>query len=692
MEKKWLALSVAALMAVQPVAGVLASVENASLSSGGGGSAPVLQTFAGAAEAAQAAVDALTATNDTTADDIMTAVTEAITLEGVTAAWSEEHAFAKTEATTEAAGSITGEITLTREIEATEETEATTETATVTVNLTIAQLQEETPATLAEVKTAVETALAAYKVDNTLQTEEEVKTAVLTHVTNTATALLETVTAAWAKTEEETPQDDVAVVLPTTEKDGSVVGNIVLSKPGEVTDGQVGFIDQEGDDTTLVVNPETVTVAVSLTIEKIVQQSEDLLAAKKKAESELARLTLTNSSQADKLLLALSEEINNSDVKLTWQDTDKFQVTPATTEETGKITGTILLSLRGQTQQIKVEKEIAPLAKNQIDTREAVRRAESRLKALKTTVDTDDKDINKLFRDLFVGTYIGYRWGTGSQERYEKVISTTSRMGKITGVMYVYEVIDENEAGDVTSELPIEIELSLPKKTTTNTGGSNSSSSKNNTNSFIASGNNDTNTVPTNPVDTTPTTPQKKQFADLGRYGWAQTQIDALVEKGVINGVSDTEFAPANNIKRADFLVMAMRLAGLNDTPTDNFADIPADSYYYNAVGIAKQLGITSGAGNNQFLPETNITRQDMFVLAYNLLKNQGVITADADLSKLDSFTDAADVADYAKTAIAALLENGFINGDDANCINPGNNATRAESAVFLFNVSKSME
>ena len=751
MEKKWLALSVAALMAVQPVAGVLAEKDmvhreiteksytpmvdikmdwltaisdhvlvtvittgdaavngidpsgiayinqdatggTTLIRSGGGGSAPVLQTFAGAAEAAQAAVDALTATNDTTADDIMTAVTEAITLEGVTAAWSQEegHGFTKTEATTEAAGSITGEITLTLETEAGEGTEATTETATVTVDLEIAQLQEEKPATLEEVKTAVETALKAYKVDNALDTEEKVKTAVLTHVTETATALLETVTAAWAKTTDETPQDDVKVVLPTTEKDGSVVGNIVLSKPGEVTDGQVGFIDQEGGDTTLEVNPETAIVAVSLPIEKIVQQSEDLLAAKKKAESELARLTLTNSSQADKLLLALSEEINNSDVKLIWQDTDTFQVTPATTEETGKITGTILLSLRGQTQQIKVEKEIAPLGKNQIDTREAVRRAENRLKALKTTVDTDDADINKLFRDLFVGTYIGYRWGTGSQERYEKVVSTTSRMGKITGVMYVYEVIDENETGDVTSELPVEIELSLPKKTTSNSNSS-SSSNKNNNNSFIATGNNGTTTAPVDPVEPTPTTPQKKQFSDLDRYGWAQTQIDALVEKGVINGVSDTEFAPANNIKRADFLVMAMRLAGLNDTPADNFADIPADSYYYNAVGIAKQLGITSGAGNNQFLPETNITRQDMFVLAYNLLKNQGVITADADLSKLDSFADAADVADYARTAIAALLENGFINGDDANCINPRNNATRAESAVFLFNVSKSM-
>ena len=274
--------------------------------------------------------------------------------------------------------------------------------------------------------------------------------------------------------------------------------------------------------------------------------------------------------------------------------------------------------------------------------------------------------------------------------------STTSQMGRITGTVYVYEIIDtDSEEGDVTSELPVRINLYLPKRTS---NGSSSSSSGSGSGGNRYTNTNNTYTVPGNTTvddntddENNTSTPQKKQFADLGNYAWAQAQIDALVEKGVINGVSDTEFAPANNIKRADFLVMAMRLAGLNDTPTDNFADVSAGSYYYNAVGIAKQLGITSGAGNNQFLPETNITRQDMFVLAYNLLKNQGVITTDADVSVLDSFADAADVADYAKVAVATLMENGFINGDDANRINPVNNATRAESAVFLYNVSQKM-
>lgn len=785
MEKKWLALSVAALLAVQPMAGVMASNGGNSGSGGPGGSnVSVFISLDSAAEAAQDAVDALEATNEITADEILAVVTEIVAPTGIEAEWTTP--FEKTDATADASGSVTGEITLTWE----------EETAKVTVDLVIAQLEEEEsplaeakaaaeaalaelevnntlaadavkaavleavqtvvgadvqaawakkadsedddvtvtlaaslkagsvkgnilltagdatetvavdlaiaalPAeTLEQVAGAVETALGSYKVANTLETEEAVKEAVLTYVTEQVNGMMKGVTTAWAqRTSGEEVVDDVAVVLPTTEKAGSVNGFIELSKPGEVTDETIAFLDQDGSDTTLTTDADVETAIVEvkdLTIDQIVEENEDLLAAKQEVEEALEDLTLTNSSQEEKLLAVLKEAVTNSDVDLTWSKTEGFHVEPATTSETGLITGTILISLRGQSQQVVIEKEIAKLAENQIDTQEAADRIEKELESFETSINTDEDDVNSMLRNLFVGTYIGYRWGTSSQERFEKVASTTSQMGRITGTVYVYEIIDtDSEEGDVTSELPVRINLYLPKRTSNGSGSGSGSGSggnryTNTNNTYTVPGN---TTVDDNTDDENNTsTPQKKQFADLGNYAWAQAQIDALVEKGVINGVSDTEFAPANNIKRADFLVMAMRLAGLNDTPTDNFADVPAGSYYYNAVGIAKQLGITSGAGNNQFLPETNITRQDMFVLAYNLLKNQGVITTDADVSVLDSFADAADVADYAKVAVATLMENGFINGDDANRINPVNNATRAESAVFLYNVSQKM-
>ena len=52
---------------------------------------------------------------------------------------------------------------------------------------------------------------------------------------------------------------------------------------------------------------------------------------------------------------------------------------------------------------------------------------------------------------------------------------------------------------------------------------------------------------------TTPTTPEKTEtFTDLENHAWAKDSIYALKAKGIISGVSETEFAPANNIKRGD--------------------------------------------------------------------------------------------------------------------------------------------
>ena len=69
-----------------------------------------------------------------------------------------------------------------------------------------------------------------------------------------------------------------------------------------------------------------------------------------------------------------------------------------------------------------------------------------------------------------------------------------------------------------------------------------------------------------------------------------------LKNKGIISGISETEYAPANNIKRGDFILILTRMLSINDSFTENFADVPTTSYYYNAIGSAKATGIAHGA------------------------------------------------------------------------------------------------
>jgi len=172
-------------------------------------------------------------------------------------------------------------------------------------------------------------------------------------------------------------------------------------------------------------------------------------------------------------------------------------------------------------------------------------------------------------------------------------------------------------------------------------------------------------------------------FTDIDGYPWAANEIMTLASKGIIKGTSATTFSPANNIKRADYMILLVRMLGLTADFTDNFDDVPQDAYYYREIGSAKGLGLTTGVGDNKFNPEAEITRQDMFVLAYRILIQQGAIEP-AGIEVLKQFNDNTFIADYAKEALATLAKSELVKGNENN-INPLGLATRAETAVFIY-------
>jgi len=60
---------------------------------------------------------------------------------------------------------------------------------------------------------------------------------------------------------------------------------------------------------------------------------------------------------------------------------------------------------------------------------------------------------------------------------------------------------------------------------------------------------------------------------------------------------------------------------GLTVSFEGNFEDVKPGAYYYEAIGVAKKLGIATGSGNNQFKPQESISRQDMMVLTARALE-----------------------------------------------------------------------
>ncbi len=174
-------------------------------------------------------------------------------------------------------------------------------------------------------------------------------------------------------------------------------------------------------------------------------------------------------------------------------------------------------------------------------------------------------------------------------------------------------------------------------------------------------------------------------FTDMEAHQWAKDALFNLYNAEIINGVSETEFAPAREIKRADFILMLLRLMEIEiDTVvTDQFEDVPLNSYYYYELATAKRLGITQGTSPTTFSPDRSITRQEMFTLTWRVLD----IATEGDAAVLDTFIDKDDIAEYAKSAFSTLVSLNLVAGDNNGRVNPTGNATRAESAVFLDRV-----
>ena len=168
------------------------------------------------------------------------------------------------------------------------------------------------------------------------------------------------------------------------------------------------------------------------------------------------------------------------------------------------------------------------------------------------------------------------------------------------------------------------------------------------------------------------------RFTDLGEHSWAEDAINTLADDGIIKGTTASTYSPANNIIRADFALLLVRAFNLTSDNAENFADVNASDYFASELAIARNTGIVNGIGDNNFAPRNTITRQDMMIIVYRAMQKLGV---ELETGAVD-YADFAEVSDYAKDAVSALVTSGLINGKSGK-IAPNDYTTRAEVAVF---------
>ena len=172
-------------------------------------------------------------------------------------------------------------------------------------------------------------------------------------------------------------------------------------------------------------------------------------------------------------------------------------------------------------------------------------------------------------------------------------------------------------------------------------------------------------------------------FTDVGSYQWFYSYIQDLTVQGVVNGYPDGTFRPDNKITRAEFCKMLCGVLEVGKLEyTKSFNDLEEGAWYYDYVMTLAEMGIVDGYTDGSFLPDNDITRQEMVTMVYRL---QMMLPVEYQTSDLSQFSDAVNVADWARAAMQWGVGDGVINGRSADMLFPEDNTTRAEVSKALL-------
>lgn len=180
-------------------------------------------------------------------------------------------------------------------------------------------------------------------------------------------------------------------------------------------------------------------------------------------------------------------------------------------------------------------------------------------------------------------------------------------------------------------------------------------------------------------------------FTDVPAGSWYYDAVDYAASNGLFSGTSSTMFSPGVAMTRGMFVTVLGRLDGVPDsygrTKTTPFNDVTQADYFFPYTAWANDNGVVSGLGDGSFNPNGEITREQIAAILFRYAEKSGYeLTYSGD--KYNAFTDTNRVSSYAVTALQWATTHGIINGDGGK-LSPKENATRAQVAQIFLNFTQ---
>lgn len=181
-------------------------------------------------------------------------------------------------------------------------------------------------------------------------------------------------------------------------------------------------------------------------------------------------------------------------------------------------------------------------------------------------------------------------------------------------------------------------------------------------------------------------------FTDVVDNAWYVDAVKYVYENNIMNGTDDDSFSPEMTTTRGMIVTMLHRIENEPTATASGFEDVTAGAWYADAVAWAAANGVVNGVSETAFAPNSPITREQLVAILYRYAKFKGYDLSGGEETNILSYADSDQISEYAIPAMQWACSAGLLTGNTETTLNPQGNATRAEVATILMRLCESVE
>lgn len=181
-------------------------------------------------------------------------------------------------------------------------------------------------------------------------------------------------------------------------------------------------------------------------------------------------------------------------------------------------------------------------------------------------------------------------------------------------------------------------------------------------------------------------------FRDVSVSSWYYPAVQYIYNVGLLEGLGGTHYYPDSEASRGMIVTLLHNNEGVpSGNYNSGFRDVNYNSRYANAVNWAAAKGVVKGITDTEFEPDSSVTREQLAAMMYRYASLAGKNVGNTSGYKVAAYSDAGRISPYARAAMNWACNNGIIEGRTPTTLVPDGTTTRAEIAMIMMRFNQKM-